>query len=683
MLERNNLSKTLAAAAAIVGRENVSAGESAVLAYSCDAGLSKARPDAVITFDETAQVCPVLKVLAENRVPFVPRMAGTNLSGGTIPIKGGVVLNLVRLNKIEMIDTAARAAVVEPGVVNQALQEELAKFGYFYPPDPASQKVSTIGGNIGENAGGPRCLKYGVTLNNVLKLEIATPRGERKILDFADGPDLVSLMCGSEGTLGVVLKAWLKIEPLKRFVKTAAAAFPGMDKALEAVNSVISSGIVPAALEIMDKTAVDAAREEELSIALENAGAVLIVEMDSDNETEILRDMAVARRACETCQSLLFKSADEPAEREKLWTARKNAYPAMARLDCNVLVEDGVVPRPNLGRALGAVNAALDENNLRASVLFHAGDGNIHPNIVFDERDIYQIKRVKKAAREMLRSFVDLGGFISGEHGIGVEKRMAMAWQYPQKTLRLFKKIKNALDPDNLANPDKIIPLALENRNECCLKKESLSPEVKRLMEEVSRRQGQKIKSFVSGSGSSGKRFGGKPLSAEGLGNILDFDGKNLTLKAEAGAKIETLSEFLRRENLEFRFPPYKGTVGGLIASRHFFVQEKSPDEPFARAVLTRDFLLGTDIITPDGEFHELGGKTLKNVSGYDLARLMIGSMGAYALIVSATFRVDNRIKTILNPDRRRGRPNGLHAAVKKVFDPENLFNPDIYDGLL
>ncbi len=246
----------------IVGPENVFTDDAELLMYSYDAGMARAKPEAVLLFTATGQVAPAVKILYAAGIPFPPRIAGTNLSGGTIPLKGGVILNLTLLNKIRQIDTVNCVALVEPGVVNLRLQTELDKFGFFYAPDPASQKVSTIGGNIGENAGGPQCLKYGVTSDNVTRLEVVTPEGDVKIWAYDDpGPDLMSLMIGSEGTLGIVTNAWLKILEKPRAVKTAVAAFSSLENAIDAVARIIGKGIVPRALEAMDKVSLNAAKK--------------------------------------------------------------------------------------------------------------------------------------------------------------------------------------------------------------------------------------------------------------------------------------------------------------------------------------------------------------------------------------------------------------------------------------
>ncbi len=675
MFRKNNFPYVRKKISRLLGEKNILENEVSLMAYSYDSALSRAKPDAVINFTDISQIAPVVKILYEAGVPYIPRMAGTNLSGGTIPIKGGVVLNLARLNRIIRIDTDKHFALVEPGVVNLDLQQELEKFGFFYPPDPASQKVSTIGGNIGENAGGPRCLKYGVTTNNVLKIETVTPRGEIETLDLTTGPQLLSLICGSEGTLGIVRRAWLKIVPLRQKTVTIFASFQNLESAITTVTRIVAEGIIPSCLEAMDEISINAAGRGK-NVFSPPCGAALLIEINSEFSLE--KESRKINEICRANGCLSLKSAESFEERQKMWQLRKDAYPAMARLAPNVLVEDGVVPRPKLVQALKAVKNILEEEKVEAGILFHAGDGNLHPSIIFDERDIYQVKRVKRAAYRMLKTFISCGGFISGEHGVGIEKRMAMAWQYPTKTLNLFKRVKEALDPKNLANPDKIIPVALKSRNEMCLRKTVLSGPASYLQREVESRFRTKTPSAVFGLKTSKPEIAGEELSLKELKGIVEFDRDNFTIKAECGISVESLKEYLRKEGIEFPLPEYKGSLGGLISSRHFLVRKEiSPS--FYSVNMIKDFLLGVDILLPNGEFHELGGKTLKNVAGYDLARLFIGSMGCYGIILSATIRVDHLIETRLNFTGEPLKIGSTSRKLKQVFDPFNLFNRNIY----
>lgn len=693
MFKQDRISAIRAQLEAIVGSENVRTDEAEILMYSYDAGMARARPEVVITFTATEQVAPVVRILYGAGIPFLPRLAGTNLSGGTIPLKGGAILNLSRLKKIRQIDTQARLALVEPGVVNLELQKALEPFGFFYAPDPASQKVSTIGGNIGENAGGPLCLKYGVTSDNVEKLEVVTPEGEVRTWSYRDqGPDLMSVIVGSEGTLGIVTNAWLKILPLPSHIRTASAAFPSLESAMEAVTRIISSGILPRALEAMDKVSMDAARQGKTNSFPEGTEAVLIIELDGSDPVRIKTELETVHKICaeKTCSA--FKVAGDEAERALLWAARKGAYPAMARLAPDVLVEDGVVPRPRLPEALRETRAIISKYKLTAGLLFHAGDGNVHPNIIFDRRDIQEVKRVKKAGYEILKSCIRLGGTISGEHGIGVEKRVAMNWLYTREELDFFQSIKRAFDPAGLANPDKILPVASDmaagddavkafgarpadpESSSMFSGRAALSLAARGILDELRLRSGAGARTAVTGLGTRLKAErvmeGAKPLDLRQLSGRVEIDRENLTARAEAGLSFEELARQLAEAGFYLDLPALKGSVGGLIASK------TCPD--------IRGVLLGLEVALADGSLLELGGKTVKNVAGYDAVKLFCGSLGAYGVILAATFALSAgkppaRDGFHERPDWDAFEPGVIQRRLKKEFDPRNLLNPWVY----
>jgi glycolate oxidase subunit GlcD len=686
MFKKNRISAVLPALKAVVGPENVRTDEAEILMYSYDAGMARARPEVVISFTSVDQVAPVIKTLYSAGVPFLPRLAGTNLSGGTIPLKGGAILNLSRLRKIRQIDTAARIALVEPGVVNLELQKALEPFGFFYAPDPASQRVSTIGGNIGENAGGPLCLKYGVTSDNVEKLELVTPEGEVKILSCDDtGPDLMGVVIGSEGTLGVVTRAWLKILPLPAHIKTASAAFPSLEGAMQAVTAIISAGILPRALEAMDKVSLDAALNGKENPFPAGTEAVLILELDGEDPVRIKTELERSHKICADSGCQAFTTAANESERELLWQARKGAYPAMARLAPDVLVEDGVVPRPRLPEALRETREIISKYKLTAGLLFHAGDGNLHPNVIFDRRDLQEVKRVKKAGYEMLKSCIRLGGTISGEHGIGVEKRVAMNWLYGASELAFFQGIKRAFDPAGLANPDKILPVAADKSAQSKARgdlagtfifpsKSGLSPEARDLVDELRLRAAAGTRTAVTGLGTRLKREklmdGTRPLDLSQLRGQAEIDRENLTARVEAGLSFAEFRRQLGEAGFRLDLPELGGSVGGLIASK------------VCPAI--RGLLLGLEVATAEGELLELGGRTVKNVAGYDAVRLLCGSMGAYGVIMAATFALTAGKENDRAPFAEPAgwdlfEPGVLHRRLKSEFDPRNLLNPWIY----
>ena len=488
----------------IVGPENVFCAEADLMVYSYDSGMDRARPEAVVRFTKGSQVGPVATCLYENKIPYIARGSGTNLSGGCIPLKGGVILELSSLNKILEIDTAGNFAVVEPGVLNMALQDELAGIGYFYAPDPASQRVCSIGGNVGENAGGPSCLKYGVTSNHVIGMELITPEG-KPVRWFIDdpGPDLVGLMVGSEGTLGIVTKIWLKIIPVSKSIQTALCAFGGVEPAINAVTEIIGAGILPRTLEAMDKITVSAVESHIKAGYPDDCEAVLIIEVDGSPRT-VNREIKTVEDICRKNSCLHWKLAAGEQDREKLWEGRRGAYAAMARLAPNVLVEDGVVPRPRLPEALKKVREIAAEYKIHMGLLFHAGDGNLHPNIVFDERNLDETRRVKKAGYEMLKACVELGGSVSGEHGIGVGKRVTMPWLHDSSVIELFRGVKSAFDPGMIANPDKIIPVVQDKSARPALLKpraKEMSPQAHETVQEVTKRCQNGVPSAIVGMG--------------------------------------------------------------------------------------------------------------------------------------------------------------------------------------
>ncbi|MDO8804355.1 MAG: FAD-linked oxidase C-terminal domain-containing protein [Elusimicrobiota bacterium] len=709
MFKQDKISAIRAGLESIVGRENVRTDEAEILMYSYDAGMARARPDIVINFTAAEQVAPVVKLFYGAGIPFLPRLAGTNLSGGTIPLRGGAILNLSRLKKIRQIDTGARLALVEPGVVNLELQKALEPFGFFYAPDPSSQKVSTIGGNVGENAGGPLCLKYGVTSDNVEKLEVVTPQGEVRTWSYKDrGPDLMSVIVGSEGTLGIVTSAWLKILPIPPLIKTASAAFPSLESALGAVTRIIGSGILPRALEAMDKVSMDAARLGKADPFPGGTEAVLIIELDGSEEAVLAAELETVHKICADNACSAFKMAGDEAERTLLWAARKGAYPAMARLAPDVLVEDGVVPRPRLPEALRETRAIISKYKLTAGLLFHAGDGNLHPNILFDRRDIQEVKRVRKAGYEILKSCIRLGGTISGEHGIGVEKRVAMNWLYGREELDFFQSIKRAFDPAGLANPDKILPVATEKaagapgsqafgsqfagqeKSSVFSGRAALSPAARGILDELRLRSDAGARTAVTGLGTRLKAErimeGARPLGLGRLSGGAEIDRENLTARVEAGLSFEELDGQLRAAGFYLDLPPLKGSVGGLIASK------ACPE--------IRGTLLGLEVALADGSLLELGGKTVKNVAGYDAVRLFCGSLGAYGVIIAATFKLragpaphfgpgtgksaglaPAREPLKEAPDWDAFEPEAIHRRLKKEFDPRNLLNPWVYRG--
>jgi glycolate oxidase subunit GlcD len=395
-------------------------------------------------------------------VPFVPRGAGTGLSGGATADCGAVVIECSRMNRILELDAESRIALVEPGVVNLDLSRAAAPFGLFYAPDPSSQLVCTIGGNIAENSGGPHTLKYGTTTNHVLALEVVLPDGEALVLGspagFAPGYDLVGAVVGSEGTLGIVTRAWVRLSPLPERVETLLAIFPDVVSACRSVGAIIESGLVPAALEIVDQRTIAAVEASVYAAGLPtDAGAVLIVELDGP-ACALPREVARVRELTAGAGALRVEVARDDAERQRFWRARKGAFGAMGRLAPDLYVHDAVVPRARLPEVLEKICAIGDRFGLQLANVFHAGDGNLHPNICFDRRNRDELERVLAAGQEILRCCVDAGGVITGEHGIGSEKKEFMPLLFGEADLDAMRRLRAAFDPDGVCNPGKIFP---------------------------------------------------------------------------------------------------------------------------------------------------------------------------------------------------------------------------------
>lgn len=448
---------------AIVGAAHCLAQRDELIPYECDGlTLHGEMPSAVVLPRDTDEVARVVRACRRFGVPFVPRGAGTGLSGGAIAMQGGVVIECSRLDRVLSVDAEDRIAVVQPGVINAALSKAVAAHGLFYAPDPSSQNACTIGGNVGENSGGPHTLKYGTTTNHVLALQLVLPDGEIVRLGsptgWNAGPDLVGAVVGGEGTLGIVTEISVRLVPLPEAVETLLAIFPDVVSACRAVGRIIRSGLVPAAMEIVDRRTIEAVEASVYAAGLpRDAGAVLLIELDGpraavDRQVERVRAAALEEEADRV------DVARDAAERERFWRARKGAFGAMGRLAPDLYVHDAVVPRTKLPEVLEQVCAIADRRGLRLSNVFHAGDGNLHPNISFDRRDAAELASVLEAGREILEVCVAAGGVISGEHGIGVEKREYMRLVYSDADLEAMCRLRGAFDPGGVCNPGKVFP---------------------------------------------------------------------------------------------------------------------------------------------------------------------------------------------------------------------------------
>jgi glycolate dehydrogenase FAD-linked subunit len=445
----------------IVGASGVLHDPLDVLTYECD-GLPHLRssPAAVVLPASAAEVQAVVRFCARERVPFVPRGHGTGLSGGALPVEGGIVIALARLNRVLNVDIPNQRVTVQPGVTNLEITRQVAPFGYYYAPDPSSQQVCSIGGNVAENSGGAHCLKYGFTTHHVIGIEAVMPDGDLVRLDGAlsdaPGPDLIGLIVGSEGTLAVVTSITVRILRRPETVQTLLAAFDTIDAGGAAVSDIIGAGIIPAAVEMMDALAIRAA-EAAVHPGFPNTDTVLIVELDGPvAEVQALFDKV--QEICRGSGATTIEVAQNDEQRMRIWRGRKAAFAAMGRVSPNYYVQDGVVPRTKLPYVLNRIRDLERRSGLPIGNVFHAGDGNLHPLICYDERIPGQADKAAEVAAEILSYCIDAGGSLTGEHGIGVDKNRYMPTMFAAEDLALMQRVRSAFDPHGLSNPGKVFP---------------------------------------------------------------------------------------------------------------------------------------------------------------------------------------------------------------------------------
>jgi glycolate oxidase len=427
--------------------------------YECD-GLTRHRVvPALVALPACAEeVQAVVRLCNEEGIPFVARGAGTGLSGGALPVAGGIVISLARLTRILEIDLERGWVVVEPGVTNLEVTKAVAPEGFYYAPDPSSQQVCTIGGNVAENAGGAHCLKYGFTANHVLAAEVVLPNGELVELSvWDDGPDLLGAFIGSEGTLGIATRLTLRVLRAPEAVRTLLAGFVHTDDAGGAVSGVIAQGILPAAIEMMDAVAIEAVEAAVNANYPDGCGAVLIVELDGP-AAQVEEDSARVEAICRDHNAVEIRIAADADERATIWRGRKAAFAAVGRISPDYYVQDGVVPRTKLPELLRRIAAISAEHGLRVGNVFHAGDGNLHPLVLYDGRVAGQAERAETLAGKILEACIDAGGSITGEHGVGIDKACSMPLMFSEADVATMERLRSAFDPHGLANPGKVFP---------------------------------------------------------------------------------------------------------------------------------------------------------------------------------------------------------------------------------
>lgn len=645
-----------------LGAEAVIAEPGRLLPYESDA-LPRFRetPAAVILPRDTEEMAWVATGLAGAGIPLTPRGAGTGLSGGAVAAPGGVVLGTSRMNRILGLDPRRRLARVQAGVVNSDLSAAAAPHGLHFAPDPSSQTACTLGGNVGENAGGPHCLKYGVTTRYVSGLTVVTGAGEVVELGGAqrmEDLDLTGIFVGSEGRMGLATELELRLIPRPRAVRTFLAIFPDTERAGAAVSSIIAAGLLPAAMEIMDRGTIQAVESSIYAAGYPvDAGAVLVVEFDG---TDAGLD-AEANRAQELCRASgasELRRARNEVERQALWQGRKKAYGAFGRITPDVMVQDATVPRSALPGVLRRIDAIGRDHGLVVANVFHAGDGNLHPKILFDRRDPDLSERVERASREMMKVCVEAGGTITGEHGVGLDKRGYMPLVHGPEELRLLSEVQRAFDPAGVWNPGKVLPDQVGGGGD----ETSPSTLMRPAAEAPERRMGSsparptsvaQVQEILRSASSAGLRTrimecapdgtdrGSKPWSGlvvetAGLEGGVSHSPEDLTVTVGASVPLGHLQAVLSREGqwLPLDVPGSDvWTVGGTVARGLWGPLAPAYGRP-------RDLVLGAELVTGDGRRVRLGGRVMKNVAGFDLVRGVSGSRGRWGVVTQVTFRL-------------------------------------------
>jgi glycolate oxidase subunit GlcD len=687
---------------AIVGSENVLSKPDELLVYECD-GLPQHKhlPRAVVFPSSTEETAAIMRELARANVPFTPRGAGTGLSGGALALNSGVVIELARMRKILRIDTENWLAVVQPGVVNLHVSRAVAPFGLYYVPDPSSQPSCTIGGNIAESAGGIHCLKYGTTTDHVLGCRVVLAGGE--IVDLggagveSPGYDLLGTFIGSEGTFGIATEATLKLAQMPPAVRTLLAEFGEVNDASHAVSAIIAAGVMPAALEMMDREIIRAVEASVFAAGLPpDAGAALLIELDGieaglDAEAEKVTTicMEYGARSC--------RYARDEAERKKLWAARKGAFGAIGRISPDSMIQDAVVPRSRLPEVLGAAYDIAARHQLRIANVFHAGDGNLHPLICFDSRFPEEVLRVKEAGRELMEVCVKAGGTITGEHGVGLDKRELLPLVFSDADMNAMLSVRAAFDPLGLCNPGKIVPLLRGCGEAKAISSQPLTPsgqepQATRLPlptaapsestvttefdpdraasllaqligdENITSRDSS-ITVFPASTEqiseilkvASRERWTVLPaggmtwvktkapvnliVNTSRLNQIIEHEPADLIAVAQAGVKLIDFNAKLAENGQWLPLdPPDDGraTIGGVVATGLGGAQQFGYGRP-------RGSVIGMKVVLADGSVIKAGGRVVKNVAGYDLCKLFTGSFGSLGIITEVNFKLRPR----------------------------------------
>jgi D-lactate dehydrogenase (cytochrome) len=571
-----------------------------------------------VVFPETTeQVSQIMRVLQRERAPFVPRGAGTGLSGGAVALQEAVIIEFARMRRLLLLDVENRRAVVQTGLVNARLSQLVAPHGLYYAPDPSSQPTCTIGGNIAENSGGIHCLKYGVTVDHVIAAKVVLSDGEIVELSAEKGGyDLLGVFIGSEGTFGLATEATVKLLPVPPAARTLLADFLDVDDASRAVSAIIAAGVIPAGLEMIDGATIRAVEQSVFAAGMpQDAAGALLIELDGleaglDEETG--RVIAICRQN----GARTVRRAQNEAERKKLWAARKSAFGAMGRMSPDLMLQDAVVPRSRLPEVLAETYKIGARFGLRVANVFHAGDGNLHPLIPFDSRDLDETERVKFAGQAIMEKCVEVGGTITGEHGVGFDKSDYMPLIFSDDDLNAMLRVRAAFDPTGLCNPGKIIPV-LRGCGEARVVGKELNTETQRHRD---------TESFKPNSAGKLQAAVQTPQFAHSPADLVATAPAEMTLR-EFNERLREHGQWLPLD------PPGAGPLGKIVA--------QAAAGPLALGYGgPRNLVLGMRVTLPDGTQIKTGGRVVKNVAGYDLGKLFTGSRGKLGRINEITFRL-------------------------------------------
>ncbi len=663
--------------------------------YESDALTAfRATPAAVVLPETAEQVIRTVQLCYRDKIPFVARGSGTSLSGGSLPIEGGIVIGLNRLTRILSLDPQERTAVVEPGVINWAVTTAAAPYGLYYAPDPSSQQICTIGGNIAFNSGGAHCLKHGMTSNHVLGLKAVLGDGE--VVEMGGrslentGPDLTGLFVGSEGLFGIALEITLRLVRRPERYRTLLASYPSLTAAGDAVSRVIAEGFLPGAIEIMDRLAIQAAEAAVHAGYPREAEAVLIVELEGETlavepEFERLKELIKKSGADE------LRVAQNDDERARIWKGRKSAFSAVGRLSPDFIVQDGVVPRSRLGDALSRIRAMSAESGIRVANVFHAGDGNLHPLILFDGREAGALERAEQLASQILTMCIELGGSITGEHGVGMEKREHLEKMFQPADMQVMYELRQAMDPAQLANRGKMLFYPRSSDVPSALGPRASRPHVASgtvKVESIEHLQQLIVEAtapvILRGAGTkpalSDPRDGASVLDLSRLSGIVEYDASEFTVTALSGTRVAEIEQLLAQHGQFLPFDPVLSaagaTLGGTVAAAG-----RGPSS--LRYGGIRDFLIGVRFVDGQGRLIRGGGKVVKNAAGFDFPKLMVGSAGSLGALVELTFKVFPRPESYLTLSLETGGlPESLDlisklAAMPVEFEAIDLVPPD------